>query len=241
MAQYFDIKPVRVAAKPQLHPRRIGAVSLYLYEAPEPKLSNKYKVFGGAGLVIGLVIVGLGIFLKPPASAPVQAVAATQASSDAAHPVAAPNEVAETSWRLIIPSIDVDTAIQAVGLTKEGNMGVPSSYVDVGWFKQGVKPGQPGNAVLAGHLNSGSRKPAVFKDLKKVKIGDRIYVNDKGDVKTFRVTGSQAYDLKSAPLEKIFGGATKSQLNLITCSGNWDKTKKDYDQRLVVFTELTST
>lgn len=165
------------------------------------------------------------------------------ASVPSALPVAPASETKQSPWRLQISSIKLDAAIQEVGLTKNGDMGVPSNYTDVGWLKTGPRPGQPGNAVLAGHLNSGVNKPAVFENLHKLKPGDIVTVKDKAknEQQRFKVTSAESYDVTTAPLEKIFGATEGSHLNLITCSGKWDKTKKDYNQRLVVFSELLVT
>ena len=40
-------------------------------------------------------------------------------------------------------------------------MGVPKGFDTVGWFGEGTKPGAPGNAVMAGHVDS-KTGPAVF-------------------------------------------------------------------------------
>ncbi len=143
------------------------------------------------------------------------------------------------SWRLNIPAINLDTAIEEVGLTAGGNMAVPNNFVNVGWFKQGAVLGQPGTAVLAGHLNRGKNKPAVFWDLNKLKTGDYVYVTDGTKPKQrFRVTATQNYKVADAPLDKIFSSTEGTKLNLITCSGKWDKNQNDFTERLVVFTEL---
>src|SRR4051812_45178718 len=53
--------------------------------------------------------------------------------------------------RLIIPSLNVDTKVQDVGIGKSGNMAVPSNYTDAGWYRYGATPGQVGSAVMDGH------------------------------------------------------------------------------------------
>ena len=141
--------------------------------------------------------------------------------------------------RLIIPSIQVDSAVQLVGKTKGGKMAVPNNFTDVGWYKLGFFPGTEGNAVIAGHLDDGKGAPAVFGSLNKLEIGDHVYVvNKKGQKLDFLVTGMSLYDYDNAPLESIFGTSSKAHLNLITCDGVWDATKKVYDKRLIVFTDF---
>ncbi len=141
--------------------------------------------------------------------------------------------------KLIIPTISVDAEIQRVGKTSAGKMAVPTNFVDVGWYKYGHFPGTVGNAVIAGHLDNGKGNPAVMNDLSELRIGDKVYVTNKeGQTLQFVVTGMSLYDYNDAPLDMIFGSSTKAHLNLITCDGVWDQSKKNYDKRLVVFTDF---
>ena len=110
---------------------------------------------------------------------------------------------------------------------------------DVAWYNGGPAPGAPGSAVINGHLDGKEVPQAVFYNLGKLKPGDLVEVEDKkGRVVQFRVTGTKLYDY-DAPTAEIFAGdASKTQLNLITCTGDWLKTEKLYSKRIVVFTEL---
>jgi sortase A len=140
--------------------------------------------------------------------------------------------------RLIIPKIGVDANVQHVGITKAGNMAVPNNYTDVGWYRLGSAPGDLGNAVIAGHLDTGFGRPAVFLDLDELIPGDEIIVRDaSGEVVTFVVERLATYDYTNAPMEEIFGTSTEARLNLITCDGLWDPDTKSYSKRLVVFTK----
>lgn len=183
-----------------------------------------------------LIIAGLLLAWKlfPSVASPNSSPTTTPSS---VLPVAHSTQTKLSPWRLEISDINLDAAIQEVGLTKNGDMGVPSNYTDVGWLKTGPKPGEPGNAVMGGHLNSGINKSAVFENLHKLKPGDIVTVKDHDRQQHFKVTATQSYNVSSAPLEKIFGATQETHLNLITCDGTWDKAKKDYNQRLVVFTE----
>ena len=73
--------------------------------------------------------------------------------------------------RLLVPSLDLNVAIQPVGQNSKGEMDVPSgSSSNVGWYKYGTMPGNVGSAVLDAHVF------AVFKDLRYLKIGSSIFV-----------------------------------------------------------------
>lgn len=158
-----------------------------------------------------------------------------------------PDQALETSplqhpRRLAIPSLGIDTMVQEVGVNTEGNMGVPSNFTDVGWYKYGVVPGGRGSAVIAGHVDNGLGLSGVFKKLDEIEIGDEIIVErEDGGQLTFVVTGKKSYPYDAVPTEIIFNPAGSQRLNLITCGGSWVKSAKTYDQRLVVFAKLAGT
>lgn len=138
--------------------------------------------------------------------------------------------------RLRIPAIGVDATVEHVGKTPDGAMDVPKSVWDVAWYAPGTKPGNPGNAVIDGHLDGYNIPAAVFINLRGLQPGNKIYVSDSsGKELTFEVYDSQVYPYNAAPLDKIFGKANEPHLNLITCNGNWDVNQQNYNQRLIVF------
>ncbi len=142
-------------------------------------------------------------------------------------------------YKIRIPAIAVDTFVERVGVTRTGTMDVPKNIWNTAWFGEGgYKPGQIGNAVIAGHLDApGSR--AVFWDLDKLKPGDSIYLTDPaGNSLTFGVIELKTYGLSEAPLENIFGPASEAHLNLITCSGVYSRSAGLYNKRLIVYTRL---
>jgi sortase (surface protein transpeptidase) len=137
-----------------------------------------------------------------------------------------------------IPALDVNTEIEKVGRLENGQMGVPKGFDTVGWFGEGAKPGAPGNAVMAGHVDS-KTGPAVFYKLEDLDKGDEVIVKDKdGKTLTFVVTGKEKYDRKTAPVDEIFDYSYGSKLNLITCTGNFNRDEGTHEERLVVYTEL---
>jgi sortase A len=146
---------------------------------------------------------------------------------------------------LEIPSIGVKAPIIKVGITKKGAMNVPEKFDEVGLYKFGVKPGQKGKAVIAGHVDNALGMPAVFKNLHKLKPGDVVYVTDdakdengQNSILRFIVIKSELYDVDHAPIEHIFGKSDEPLLNIITCDGEWIQKRKSYSKRLVVYTKL---
>ncbi len=156
---------------------------------------------------------------------------ATSTSVPAA-PVARPE-------RLVIPAIEVDAAVQEVGITQSGAMATPKKAGDVGWYKFGTPPGAEGSAVIDGHVDNTFAFPGVFRNLKKLKVGDDVYVDTKaGERLHFVVTDVRTFPYESVPTREIFLSDDGARLNLITCTGKWLITKKTYDQRLIVYTRL---
>jgi LPXTG-site transpeptidase (sortase) family protein len=144
-------------------------------------------------------------------------------------------------YTLSIPSINVNAGIRAMGLESDGKMAVPNNYTEVGWYSLGTKPGRTGNAVLGAHVDNGAAIGGVFKNLKKLTIGDDIYVKDEqGKTLHYRVVERKVYDYRHRDTSEVFGATNKAMLNLITCHGNWLSSENTYDQRLIVFAELVA-
>ncbi len=140
--------------------------------------------------------------------------------------------------RLTIPVINVNSAIEYVGLTSDGAMDIPKNRNDVAWFELGQRPGEIGSSVIAGHYGWKDGKASAFDNLHRLRPGDRLYIeDDQGVATSFVVREMRRYD-SEAEASEVFGSHDgKSHLNLITCEGAWDKSTEEYSQRLVVFTD----
>lgn len=143
-----------------------------------------------------------------------------------------------TPIQIRIPSIGVNTNVESLGLTKDGAMDSPAGPSATGWYSLGTIPGNVGSAVIDGHSGYKNNKPAVFDNLKKVAVGDKIYVkNMTGITNTFIIRKLKDYD-PSIDATAIFTSKDGlAHLNLITCTGTWDANKKSHSKRLVVFAD----
>lgn len=139
---------------------------------------------------------------------------------------------------LKIPAINVDAAIESVGITSKGEMDVPKSPANAAWYNRGPRPGEKGSSVIDGHSGYKDNIPAIFDNLSKLRSGDKIYLKDeKGVTNIFVVRVSRDYDPKADASGVFHSSDGKAHLNLITCEGVWDNTKKSYSSRLVVFAD----
>lgn len=151
----------------------------------------------------------------------------TQVPSPTTVPVAEPK-------RLQIPSIGVDAAVEYVGLAEDGSMDVPKDPTEVAWYKLGPKPGENGNAVIAGHVDWGG-KVMPFWGLKDLKAGDTVTViATDGKKYDFAVESSKWYTAEGAPVEEVFKSSSTPEITLITCGGTFDRVHRQYLDRLVV-------
>lgn len=133
--------------------------------------------------------------------------------------------------RLVIPKIKLDAAIEPVGL-KSTRRGYEWDMVPnaAGWHDLSATPGHPGNTVLSGH--NGSRAGRVFRNLWRLKVGDRItvFVGEQPfeyEVKEraiFReLFASKAQRTANA---KWIGQFPDERLTLVTCHPTWTNTHR---------------
>lgn len=140
---------------------------------------------------------------------------------------------------LIIPKLKIQAAVEPVGVTETGNMDVPKNAADVAWYSYGVWPSQEGNAVIAGHYDTPTGAPAIFYRLRTLKVGDEVEVISENAIHSvFEVSEVSTIPYDKMPNEEIFKSKPGKNLNLITCGGIWDMTKKTYTDRIVVYTTL---
>jgi LPXTG-site transpeptidase (sortase) family protein len=143
--------------------------------------------------------------------------------------------------RLQIPSIGVNAHVEQVGKEANGTMGTPQTFGDVAWYEPGQEPGEPGNAVIDGHVNNALTTAGVFEHLSQVNLGDTILVSDaSGKTLTYKVVETDEYpaDVATSTIESLFTATGPSQLVLYTCEGTWVPSARSFDQRFVVVAAL---
>ncbi len=213
-------------------------------------MKKNKKIFFISSLII-LVVIFFGVvlvqaaFFVPAAdiTAPSPVATAQKISSEPLTPQILTNKNVTQTYlatypkQLRIPLIKVDAKIQYVGIAKNEKMATPNNFTDVGWFQNGVIPGDKGSAVIDGHVDNGLAFPAVFADLNKLKIGDDIYVDTiGGNALHFKVINIKNYDAE-AKTNEIFDQNDGNYLKLITCAGVWSILHHTHNQRLVVTAE----
>lgn len=162
----------------------------------------------------GLVLTGCG------AVAPAAPVAASPAATGSTlvavdlHPPGVPVSIS-------IPVQNVTDEVVPVGLAADGSMEVPDVH-EAGWYRLGPKPGEPGAAVVIGHVNFAG-VPGALGRIGELKPGDLITVKDAAGIErsfstySVREIPKSQYAAKTVAL--VFGARTTDDLVIVTCSG----------------------
>jgi len=165
--------------------------------------------------------------------------AVVQPTEEPTHPPPPPPPPS-TAQRLIIPVINVDAPIVPVGLdATTGSMAAPVGWFDIGWYRYGPRPGYPGSAALAGHLDTNTGSAAAFWNLDQLVPGDTIiYQASNGSQLPFIVEETAFYPWDQVPLDRIFARSGEPRVSLITCGGQWSRNNLNYSHRTIVYARL---
>ncbi|MEU9125351.1 class F sortase [Streptomyces sp. NPDC048506] len=169
----------------------------------------------------------------------VAASPSTKAATRAAPGLEMPRSVPK---RLTIPVIAVDAPFTELTIGPTGQLNPPPAGDRnlVGWYKDGVTPGERGAAIIAGHVDT-KTGAAVFLQLESLKPGSTINIRrEDGTVATFKVDSVETFNKARFPSDRVYADTPDAQLRIITCGGAYDRTVKDYVDNVVVFAHLAS-
>ncbi|MGH8930719.1 MAG: class F sortase [Egibacteraceae bacterium] len=142
--------------------------------------------------------------------------------------------------RVIIPKIHVQADVVPLGLERDGSLQVPEDFSASGWYVDGPEPGEPGAAVIVGHVDSYDG-PAVFYGLDKLTRGDEVLVEAAdGTASAFVVDRVEQHAKAEFPTDEVYGNTERPTLRLITCGGAFDRFEGSYRDNVVVFAQLAS-
>ncbi|MEV1093409.1 sortase domain-bontaining protein [Streptomyces microflavus] len=177
----------------------------------------------------------MAAFTHPPQPPPAPPAAArthdtpTPSAADSDLPVLGPSRPV----RITSQAVGLDAAVDRVGTSADGTIALPDEGDHAGWYSGSVTPGQRGNALLVGHLDT-TRGPAAFYALGALRKGDRITVHRRDkSVAHFTVTALNVYDQDDFPSTSVYAPTTHPLLTLITCA-DWDPTTGTYTANLVI-------
>jgi hypothetical protein len=164
--------------------------------------------------------------------------------------------------RFHAPSAGIDAAVLAVGRTASGAMDAPEGpatspfWQQSFWYRGGSEPGQQGTTTIAGHVDDVLGRPAAFWNVRNLKPGDIVELDDQrnGGRSRYRITDAAVYSFAQANspdvLQKLYGDAAfngdvtqrnlaadaVSRISIITCTGTFHRGSSfGYDHRFIAF------
>ncbi|MFD0024395.1 class F sortase [Streptomyces sp. NPDC058382] len=144
--------------------------------------------------------------------------------------------------RVVIPELRVSAPLVDLTLDARGKLGVPDPADRnlAGWYRDGVTPGSPGNAIVVAHVDTPTG-PAAFAGLDALRPGARVDVSRAdGTVATFRIYAIDEFEKSHFPSNRVYGATKDAQLRLLTCGGVYDRSAGGYQSNVVAFARLTS-
>jgi LPXTG-site transpeptidase (sortase) family protein len=220
--------------------------------APKGRADSNTRIlrWAGASALIGLLLIynSLDASSGPPKKEPAATASAsgsplgTGTPDAAAGPSRGPALPRSPAVRLEIPSIGVKAPFTELTLNADGALNPPPADDNnlVGWYRDGPSPGERGNAIVAGHVDT-KTGPAVFWPLSALKPGAAVVVQRAdGIVVTFVADSIETFAKDDFPDERVYGNTPDPELRLITCGGVYDRQAHDYTANVVVFAHLDS-
>ncbi len=223
-------------------------VSVLVLDAPAGGLTARVVLDAAAPAVVpvGAVEAGgsgtrfhdLPVVLNGGSALPAWALATAAVLRSHASSTSAPRGDASAPVRVRVPAAGIDAALLGSGLDRSGALQVPADASVAGWYAAGPVPGQPGPAVLAGHVDWADR-PAVFDGLHRVAAGDEIVIDATDGTSTrFAVSRVLQVAKDAFPTGAVYGPVPGAELRLITCGGTFDPAAGSYPDNVVVFARL---
>ena len=133
-----------------------------------------------------------------------------------------------------IPSIGVETKLEALKVDDAGVLEPPTRADKAGWYAKGVAPGDAGPAVIAGHVDS-KTGPGIFHRLPELQPGAEVLVErEDGSKLTFVVNSTYSTEKTAFPTAGVYGPTPLSELRLVTCGGEFDRVAGSYRNNVIV-------
>ena len=125
--------------------------------------------------------------------------------------------------------------VRPEGVANDGEMALPPTPADMGWYRYGSRPGDPAGAtVLAAHVDEPTYGIGPLVQLKNLRQGDVVTVTSGTKTRRYSVTSVTAIKKTALDLFALFTREGPPRLHIVTCGGNFDQEKRHYDANVVV-------
>lgn len=151
----------------------------------------------------------------------------------------------------MIPALNIRAPLiptGAVGAPETASLTIPADIHTVGWWDGTVHdgdrtvqedapaPGQPGVALIAGHVDSAAAGPGALHDLGNLNTGDLIQISDSaGHFSTWTVDAAPQTNLKTQLPAALWVTTGVPKLAVVTCGGPFDPATGHYEDNVIVW------
>jgi hypothetical protein len=136
--------------------------------------------------------------------------------------------------RVELPALGAAGPVEPTGVDDTGGLAIPGDAGVLVWWRFGATPGDPGSAVIAGHLDWEGRL-GVFNKLGDSQPGDAVTVTyADGATRAFVVDRVELVDKPAVALNGTFTRDGPPVLRLVTCGGAFDRASHHYRSNVVV-------
>jgi len=176
-----------------------------------------------------------------PPSAPAVPVApfAIEAEVGSGDPALQEARVTLAPGRLSVPSLGIESPVEAVGVEPDGYMEIPEDVNVAGWYQYGSGPAsESGSTVIAAHVDDPVQGIGPFARLRDAQVGaEATVVDEAGTTHVYRITTVERIVKAEVPLDRVFTETGAPVLVLITCGGAFDRAARSYTDNYIVTAE----
>lgn len=193
--------------------------------------------------MVRVLAVAAGLLVAVAAGCAAPLGEAPSALDEANGAVAAPAAPGPAPTTLRIPRLGLTVGLGPLGLDPDGSIQEPpvTRPGDAGWYSLGVRPGDPGPAVILGHVSGrpeGAPRavPGVFAHLDQLRPGDEVVVDrTEGPPARFVVYDRKTVLKDRFPTQSVYGDTPGPELRLITCGGEFRQSVRSYASNVIVW------
>lgn len=134
-----------------------------------------------------------------------------------------------------LPALHIVANVVPKGIDPaSGQMAIPATPDEVGWYRFGARPGDPGSAVLAGHVDMAGYGPGAFFELDRLLPGSEVIVHmSDGTSRRLEVVETTRVPKAQLDLDAVFDNTGPARVTLITCGGAFNRTDRTYNDNVV--------